>query len=62
MGRLGSVLGRAAIVAGVSLVMFAVAGASALTYPEYTAYYASGGAGIVVIVAGLVAGAVQFDK
>jgi len=36
------------------LIMFAVSGASVVTYPQYSVYYYSAGAGITAIVAGLI--------
>ena len=54
-------IGKAAIVIGVALIMYAVAGASVVTYPEYATYYYSAGAGIVTILAGLLL-AVQFEE
>jgi uncharacterized membrane protein HdeD (DUF308 family) len=46
-------IGKAAIVIGAALIMYAVAGASVVTYPEYATYYYSAGAGITMIIAGL---------
>jgi len=61
MGRLEtSFLGKAAILVGVALLMYAVCGFSALSYPQCTAYYAAGGSGIVAIFAGFLLGAIQF--
>jgi hypothetical protein len=57
-----STLGKAALLCGAGLLMFAVAGASAQSNPQYTAYYAAGGAGIVTILAGFILGAIQLDK
>jgi len=62
MGRLEtSFLGKAAILVGVALLMYAVCGFSALSSaPQYTVYYAAGGSGIVAIFAGFLLGAIQF--
>jgi len=47
-------IGKAAIVVGTALIMYAVGGASIVTYPQYATYYYSAGAGIVAIIAGLI--------
>jgi hypothetical protein len=57
-----STLGKAAIVVGAALLMYAVAGASAVTYPQYSVYYAAGAAGIVALVLGFALGAIRLDK
>jgi len=53
-------LGKIALVVGVALIMFAAAGVSSTLLPEFTIYYASAGAGIVAIIAGLIL-AVQIE-
>lgn len=47
-------IGKIALVVGTGLIMFAVAGASIVTYPQYALYYYSAGAGITTIIAGLI--------
>jgi peptidoglycan/LPS O-acetylase OafA/YrhL len=49
-----STLGKIAIVVGTALIMFAVSGASIVTYPQYSVYYYSAGAGITTIIGGLI--------
>jgi hypothetical protein len=49
-----STLGKIAIVVGTALIMYAISGASILTYGIYAPYYYSAGAGITTIVAGLI--------
>lgn len=56
-----STLGKVAIVVGTALIMYAVAGASVVTYPQYAAYYYSAGAGITTIITGLIL-AVQIEE
>lgn len=52
-------VGKLAILLGIALLMFGIFGASARTYPEYTAFYGAGAAGIVAIAAGILAGAIS---
>jgi hypothetical protein len=49
-----STLGKIAIVVGTALIMYAISGASILTYGIYAPYYYSAGAGVTAIVAGLI--------
>jgi hypothetical protein len=49
-----SALGKVAIVVGTALIMYAISGASILTYGIYAPYYYSAGAGITTIIAGLI--------
>jgi hypothetical protein len=47
-------IGKIALVVGTALIMFAVGGASVVTYPQYALYYYSAGAGITTIITGLI--------
>ena len=54
-------LGKAALVAGSTLTIFAGAGASIVTYPAFFAYYYAAASGLSLIVAGLVSIASSID-
>lgn len=54
-------VGRAALVAGAALLMFAAAGVSSTLLPQFEIFYAAGGTGVVAIVAGFLLGAVRLD-
>jgi len=54
--------GRAALLCGAGLLMCGIVGASSTLQPQFSAYYASAGAGIVTMLAGLLLGAVRLDK
>jgi hypothetical protein len=56
-----SVAGRIALLVGVALLMYAVAGASAMLQPQFTRFYVAGAAGIVAFAAGLLVGAIQLQ-
>lgn len=47
-------LGKTALIAGSTLTLFAIAGASTVTYPSYFVYYYTAASGLSLIAAGLV--------
>ena len=50
------------MVAGVALVLGAVAGASSVVYPEFASYYWVAASGLTILIAGCLAWAVNFSE